>query len=159
VCGRRSDINGILTNESTGCKATYGGEKPVNIRDVYSRRAPVTGDIMFAKVDIAIISTLMLSASLPAAAQDIDLDQLPCGQFLESDPTAAKGIMFWLAGYYTYADDLAIINAGKMQDQEQRLKQLCSENKAMSVLTASGMIMDKMYKEPSTGAGELEEHR
>ena len=67
--------------------------------------------------------------------------------------------MFWLAGYYAYADDLAIINSGKMQDQEQRLKQLCSENKAMSVLTASGMIMDKMYKEPSTGAGELEEHR
>ena len=114
---------------------------------------------MFAKVNIAIISTLMLSASLPAAAQDVDLDQLPCGQFLESDPTAAKDIVSWLAGYYTYADDLATINAGKMQDQERLLKKLCSENKAMSVLSASEKIMDKMYKEPSTGAGELEEHR
>jgi len=63
---------------------------------------------MFAKANVTIISTLMLSASLPAAAQDIDLDQLPCSQFLESDPTAAKDIVSWLAGYYTYADDLAI---------------------------------------------------
>jgi hypothetical protein len=58
--------------------------------------------------------------------------------------------MFWLAGYYTYADDLVIINASRMRDQEGRLKQLCSENKAMSVLVASGMIMDKMHKQPST---------
>jgi hypothetical protein len=105
---------------------------------------------MFARINIAIVSALMLIAPLPAAAQNIVLDQLPCGQFLEGDPAAAKDIMFWLAGYYTYADDVAVISAGKIQDQEQRLKQLCSENKAMSVLTASEMVMDKMYKEPST---------
>jgi hypothetical protein len=105
---------------------------------------------MFARTNIAIVSALMLIAPLSATAQDTDLDQLPCGQFLGSDPTAVRDIMFWLAGYYTYADDLVIINASRMRDQEGRLKQLCSENKAMSVLVASGMIMDKMHKQPST---------
>jgi hypothetical protein len=105
---------------------------------------------MFARTNIAIVSALMLIAPLSATAQDTDLDQLPCGQFLGSDPTAVRDIMFWLAGYYTYVDDLVIINASRMRDQEGRLKQLCSENKAMSVLVASGMIMDKMHKQPST---------
>jgi len=105
---------------------------------------------MSARTNIAIVSGLILIAPLSATAQDTDLDQLPCGQFLGSDPTAVRDIMFWLAGYYTYADDLVIINSSRIQDQERQLKQLCSENKAMSVLVASGMLMDKMYKRPST---------
>jgi hypothetical protein len=102
---------------------------------------------MFVKTLTAVIG-LVLITSLPVAAQDTNVDELPCGQFLEIDPANVKDIMLWLAGYYTYPDDPPVINVGKMKDQEQKLKQLCSDNKAMSVLSAAEIVMDKTYKRP-----------
>ena len=101
---------------------------------------------MFTRATIAVAIGLVLIAPVPSAAQDTDLDKLTCEQFLASDAATEKGIMFWLAGYYTYPDDPTIISTGKIQSQEQQLKTLCSENKAMSVIAASEQVMDKMFK-------------
>ncbi|HUC51477.1 MAG TPA: HdeA/HdeB family chaperone [Xanthobacteraceae bacterium] len=93
-----------------------------------------------------IVVTIGLALIAPAAAQETDLDKLTCDQFLGSNVATVKDIMLWLAGYYTYSDDATVINVAKIQDQERQIKTLCSENKAMSVLAASEVIMDKAYK-------------
>jgi hypothetical protein len=101
---------------------------------------------MFAKVTMAVSVALAFIAPSPSAAQNTDLDKITCDQFLGSNAASVKEMMLWLAGYYTYADDPTVIDMGRIQDQERRLKALCSENKAMSVLAASETIMDKMFK-------------
>jgi lysozyme family protein len=101
---------------------------------------------MFTRTLFVPVAGLLLIAPLPSAAQQTDLDNLTCEQFLESNDSTVKDIMLWLAGYNTYADDSTVIDVAKIQDQERQLKALCSENKAMSVLAAAETIMDKMYK-------------
>jgi HdeA/HdeB family len=104
---------------------------------------------MFAKALTAAIGLVLLLPSLPAAAQDTNVDEVTCGQFLASDPANARDIMLWLAGFYTYADDPPVISVDKIKAQQQKLRQLCSDNKAMSVLSAAEIVMDKMYKKPA----------
>jgi hypothetical protein len=101
---------------------------------------------MFTRTLIVLVAGLLLITSLPSAAQETDLDKLTCEQFLGSNAATVKDIMLWLAGYNTYADDSTVIDVAKIADQERQLKALCSENKAMSVLAAAEVIMDKMYK-------------
>jgi len=104
---------------------------------------------MFAKMLVAVASIVLLPAAAqvpaPSAVQDIDLNALNCGDFLKSDPEAAKRIMFWLAGYYTYEDDTAIIAVGKLDGKERQLKQYCADNQSLSVLDASAIFMDKKF--------------
>ena len=105
---------------------------------------------MFTKMLVVIASIVVLPAAAevqPSSAgpQDIDLNALKCGDFIKSDPEAARRIMFWLAGYYTYEDDTAIIAVGKLDGKERQLIQYCADNQNLSVLDASGIFMDKKY--------------
>jgi hypothetical protein len=104
---------------------------------------------MFAKMLVAIASIVLLPAAAevptPIAPQDIDLNVLKCGDFIKSDPEAARRIMFWLGGYYTYEDDMAVIAVGKLDGKERQIKQYCADNQNLSVLDASGIFMDKKY--------------
>jgi hypothetical protein len=101
---------------------------------------------MFARTLLFLTAGFLLIGTLPSAAQETDLDKLTCAQFLGSNDATVKDIMLWLAGYNTYADDSTVIDVAKIQDQERQLKALCTDNKAMSVLAAAEVIMDKMYK-------------
>jgi hypothetical protein len=105
---------------------------------------------MFTKMLVAVASIVLLpaAAEVPApstAPQDIDLNVLNCGDFIKSDPEAARRIMFWLAGYYTYEDDTAIIAIGKLDGKERQLRQYCADNQSLSVLSASEIFMDKKF--------------
>jgi hypothetical protein len=105
---------------------------------------------MFAKLIVTIASIGLLPASAqtlapPAVVQDIDLASLKCGEFIKGDAEATTKIMFWLGGYYTYEDDSAVIGVGKLKDKERQLKQYCTENQGIPLITASEIFMDKKF--------------
>src|ERR1700684_207442 len=98
---------------SSGIAGRYRHRRPDCPTLVSQHRPRNSENAMFAKILVAIASIALLpaAAQVPApsaAAADIDLNALKCGDFIKSDPESAKRIMFWLAGYYTYEDDTAV---------------------------------------------------
>jgi hypothetical protein len=100
---------------------------------------------MFARVLTAATVAVAAIGPLSASAQNIDLSSLKCSDFLSSDQDTATKIMFWLGGYYTYEDDLPIINMNKLKDKEQQIKAYCADRTSMALIAVSDIFMDKKY--------------
>jgi len=103
---------------------------------------------MLAKTVIAAALgfSLMVPASCPA--QEIDLTQLKCTDFIKSNQQTVASIMFWLSGYYTYEEDPPIINTSSIAAKESQVRQYCADNPLLPLLEASEIFMDKKYNKP-----------
>ena len=55
--------------------------------------------------------------------------------------------MLWLSGYFTYDDDVPIIDISKIKNKENQLKQYCADNQDLTLLEASEIFMDKKYNQ------------
>jgi hypothetical protein len=113
-----------------------------------ARATNETGAAMLARtVTTATIVALGLVSIAPPSsfAQEIDMKVLNCGDFVKSSQEAVTKIMLWLSGYFTYEDDLPIIDLSKIANKENQLKQYCTDNPLLPLLEASEIFMDKKY--------------
>ena len=100
---------------------------------------------MFARTVIIVTFGLILIASPPSLAQEIDMTALKCADFVKGNRETITSIMLWLSGYYTYEDDPPVISLSRISSKENQLKQYCADHPALPLLDASEIFMDKKY--------------
>jgi hypothetical protein len=96
-----------------------------------------------------LVAALALSAAFvtPSFAQQTTLSSVKCGDFLIMDSQIATRAVIWLQGYYTYEDDVAVVDMDKEKSKEAEIKQYCTDHRDIDLIAASAIFMDKKYAE------------
>lgn len=100
---------------------------------------------MLARLLFAAMATLAIPVE-SGLAQQINLTNVKCGDFVGMDQQSATNIMIWMLGYYTYEDDPTVIDMGKEKSNELQLRQYCTEHKETGLIDAAEPLMDKKYR-------------
>lgn len=89
------------------------------------------------KILLAITAAAVLSASLPAQAQRLDVSTVKCKEFLSSSTENIAFIMMWLQGYYSAEDSSPVIDFDKMKKDGIKIAEHCGKNPDDSLITAA----------------------
>jgi acid stress chaperone HdeB len=89
------------------------------------------------KILLAVTAAAVLSASLPAQAQRLDVSTVKCKEFLGSSSENIAFIMMWLQGYYSAEDSSPIIDFDKMKKDGIKIAEYCAKNPDDSLITAA----------------------
>jgi hypothetical protein len=90
----------------------------------------------------ALFSVISVQAAL---AQGTDLASVKCADFLKTAEPGAANLITWLQGYYTYEDDLPIVDNDKVKLKESQIKEYCTDHGDTDLISASAIFMDKKY--------------
>ncbi len=84
----------------------------------------------------------MLSAAIPANAQQLDMSTVKCRDFVSSSKENIALMLMWLQGYYSDEDASPIVDFDKMGKDAQKLGEYCAKNPDHSVITAAEESLD-----------------
>ena len=84
----------------------------------------------------------LLSATLSAQAQRLDVSTVKCKDFLSSSTENIAFIMMWLQGYYSSEDSSPVIDFEKMKKDGIKLAEYCAKNPDDSLITAADETLD-----------------
>jgi acid stress chaperone HdeB len=87
-------------------------------------------------------AALLLSVSIPAQAQRLDVATVKCKDFLASSTENVAFIMMWLQGFYSAEDASPVIDFGKMKKDGIKIAQYCTKNPDDSLITAADESLD-----------------
>jgi acid stress chaperone HdeB len=93
-----------------------------------------------ALCSVAMLGSI-LGASLPAAAQDIDMSTITCKDFVSADKASIGNILIWLEGYYTKENDPPILHTEKMGTDGKNLGTYCGAHPDASIIQAAEKVM------------------
>ena len=80
----------------------------------------------------------LLSSVAPAAnAQALDLSQIKCKDFLDSDKERKAVIIAWLDGYYMEQNVAPIMRFDKFAADQQKLTEYCVPNPTLELIEAA----------------------
>jgi acid stress chaperone HdeB len=80
-------------------------------------------------------------ASVPAAAQKLDLSTVSCKQFLDSGERTMSMVLMWLSGFFTDEDDPPIVDFDKLKVDAGKLGDYCRKNPTTNLMTAAEEIL------------------
>ncbi|MDB5591734.1 HdeA/HdeB family chaperone [Enterovirga sp.] len=85
---------------------------------------------------LALGLALGLAATVPAAAQKLDLRTLKCDEFIKQDKDFHGQILMWLSAYSMAEDDDPVIDFDQIIATGQKLGRTCAQNPASTVMAA-----------------------
>ena len=86
--------------------------------------------------------TAMLSGTISAGAQQLDMSTVKCKDFVASSKENIGLMLMWLQGYYSDEDASPIVDFDKMMKDAQKLGEYCAKNPDHSVITAADEALD-----------------
>ena len=86
---------------------------------------------------LLIATAALLSATLSAQAQRLDVSTVKCKDFLSSSTENIAFVMMWLQGYYSAEDSSPIIDFDKMKKDGIKIAEHCGKNPDDSLITAA----------------------
>jgi acid stress chaperone HdeB len=93
------------------------------------------------KLTIAVVAAALMSASLPASAQKLDLSTVKCKEFLGSGAENIAFIMMWMQGYYSDQEASPIVDFDKMKEDIGKLSEYCKANGDNGLITAAEEVL------------------
>ena len=86
--------------------------------------------------------TAMLSGTVHANAQQLDMNTVKCKDFVASSKENIGLMLMWLQGYYSDEDASPIVDFDKMMKDAQKIGEYCAKNPDHSVITAADEALD-----------------
>ena len=72
-----------------------------------------------------------------AQAQQIDISNLKCKEFIDLPKDTIANVTLWLDGYFTDEEDPAVVDFDKMKAKVDKLVSYCAQNPRLRVMTAA----------------------
>jgi acid stress chaperone HdeB len=94
------------------------------------------------KLMILTTAAMVLSAAIPAQAQQLDMSTVKCRDFVSSSKENIALMLMWLQGYYSDEDASPIVDFDKMGKDAKKLGEYCAKNPDHSVITAAEEALD-----------------
>ncbi|MFZ5693893.1 MAG: HdeA/HdeB family chaperone [Pseudomonadota bacterium] len=91
---------------------------------------------------LLVATAALLSATLSAHAQRLDVSTVKCKDFLASSTDDIAFIMMWLQGYYSAEDSSPVIDFDKMKKDGIKLAEYCGKHPDDSLITAADESLD-----------------
>jgi len=85
----------------------------------------------------------MLSATIPAQSQQLDMSTVKCRDFVSSSKENIALMLMWLQGLLQRPGRLPIIDFDQMQKDAAKLGEYCAKKPDHSVITAAEEALDK----------------
>jgi acid stress chaperone HdeB len=89
-----------------------------------------------------VATAALLSATLSAQAQRLDVSTIKCKDFVSSSTDDIALIMMWLQGYYSAEDSSPVIDFGKMKKDAGKLGEYCGKHPDDSLITAADETLE-----------------
>lgn len=89
------------------------------------------------KAILVLAAAALLTASVPAKAQRLDVSTVKCKEFLTSSSENIAFIMMWMQGYYSADDSSPIIDFDKMKKDGIKIAEYCAKHPDDSLVTAA----------------------
>ncbi len=89
------------------------------------------------KAILVLTAAALLTASVPAKAQRLDVSTVKCKEFLTSSSENIAFIMMWMQGYYSADDSSPIIDFDKMKKDGIKIAEYCAKHPDDSLITAA----------------------
>jgi acid stress chaperone HdeB len=91
----------------------------------------------------AALALIILSSSLPAAANEIDLSILTCKQFEAASKEDVALILAWLDGYYRAEDDPPLIDTTQLTANAKKLGAYCAAHPDVTLINAADTLFER----------------
>jgi HdeA/HdeB family len=93
---------------------------------------------VIVKTHALLTSALFVFAQVTAsqAQVTVDVSKITCEQFIMENPWPSKYIVLWLNGYYNGKHNNTIIEAGAMDEHEEKVDLYCNLHREMPVMDA-----------------------
>ncbi|HEY1735200.1 MAG TPA: HdeA/HdeB family chaperone [Methylovirgula sp.] len=86
-------------------------------------------------------SLLAPCASMPAAADDIDLSRIRCGDFVGGSKDDAILLLTWIEGYFAKKSDPPIIYGDKAKQHAEAIRDYCINYENATLFDAAKAVM------------------
>jgi hypothetical protein len=82
-----------------------------------------------------ILAAAMLALTLPAKAQiALDVAEISCGQFLESNDADRLLLSAWVGGFFSSSRNLTMIQSAYVRRNHEVITEYCKEHKSAKLL-------------------------
>jgi acid stress chaperone HdeB len=88
-----------------------------------------------------VLVAVLLGASEPAVAEDLDMSTIRCKDFVAASKADIGTILVWLEGYYTKDSDPPILHFDKMAEDGKKLGEYCAAHGEDGIIKAAEEVM------------------
>jgi acid stress chaperone HdeB len=92
---------------------------------------------------LMVATAALLSATISAQAQRLDVSTVKCKDFMTSSTEDIAFVMMWLQGYYSAEDSSPGIDFDKMKKDGMKLAEYCGKHPDDSLITAADETLDE----------------
>jgi acid stress chaperone HdeB len=92
---------------------------------------------------LMVATAALLSATISAQAQRLDVSTVKCKDFMTSSTEDIAFVMMWLQGYYSAEDSSPVIDFDKMKKDGMKLAEYCGKHPDDSLITAADETLDE----------------
>jgi hypothetical protein len=99
---------------------------------------------VIVKARLLLTSALFVFVQIPAphAQETLDLAKITCEELAgEKLAAPSRDVVLWLSGYYNGKRNNTIIEAGAMDEREDKVESYCNQHREMSVMDAVNNVL------------------